>query len=124
MWEQGVLDVCLYLGCGSVGGVGGEWVVGLEQGLEWWGGVLCVYGSYMYLYSVIVGYLRILGAPSVQSCCTLWISASYIPVFVYGRYCKYRLVCVWLLNLDLSRHHPLNYHFHTDQNGNTKSGCT
>ena len=22
----GVLDVCLYLGCGGVGGVGGEWV--------------------------------------------------------------------------------------------------
>ena len=29
----GVLDVCLCLGCG---GVGGEWVVGLDQGLEGW----------------------------------------------------------------------------------------
>ena len=35
----GVLDVCLYLGCG---GVGGEWVGGLDQGLEGWGGVISV----------------------------------------------------------------------------------
>ena len=27
-----VLDVCLGFGCG---GVGGEWVGGLDQGLEW-----------------------------------------------------------------------------------------
>ena len=33
----GVLDVCL--GCG---GVGGEWVGGLDQGLEGWGGVMSV----------------------------------------------------------------------------------
>ena len=32
-----VLDVCF--GCG---GVGGEWVGGLDQGLEWWGGVMYV----------------------------------------------------------------------------------
>ena len=30
----GVLDVCLCFGCGGVGGVGGEWVRGLDQGLE------------------------------------------------------------------------------------------
>ena len=30
----GVLDVCLCLGCGDVGGVGGERVGGLDQGLE------------------------------------------------------------------------------------------
>ena len=59
-----------------------------------------------YLYIVICGYLRILGAPSVQSCCTLWISASY-SVFVYGSYRKSRLVCGWLSDLDLSRHHPI-----------------
>ena len=35
----GVLDVCLCLGCG---GVGGECVGGLDQGLEGWGGVLSV----------------------------------------------------------------------------------
>ena len=29
----GVLDVCLCFGCG---GVGGEWVGGLDQGLEGW----------------------------------------------------------------------------------------
>ena len=33
----GVLDVCLCFGCGGVGGVGG-----LDQGLEWWVGVISV----------------------------------------------------------------------------------
>ena len=33
----GVLDVCL-----GFGGVGGEWVRGLNQGLEEWGGVMSV----------------------------------------------------------------------------------
>ena len=28
-----VLDVCLCLGSGGVGGVGGEWVGGLDQGM-------------------------------------------------------------------------------------------
>ena len=32
----GVLDVCLCFGCGGMGGVGGEWVGGLDQGLEGW----------------------------------------------------------------------------------------
>ena len=35
----GVLDVCL---CFGSGGVGGEWVVGLEQGLDGRGGVVSV----------------------------------------------------------------------------------
>ena len=43
---------------------------------------------------------------SVLSCCKLSISASYY-VFVYGIYRKSRPVCVWLSDLDLSRHHPL-----------------
>ena len=34
----GMSDVCLCLGCG---GVGGEWVGGLAQGQEGWGG-LCL----------------------------------------------------------------------------------
>ena len=40
----GVLDMCLCFGCGGVcvGGVGGEWVGGLEQGRERWGGVMSV----------------------------------------------------------------------------------
>ena len=42
----------------------------------------CVDGRSRYLYIVLGGYLRILGAPSVQSCCTLWISVSY-RVFDY-----------------------------------------
>ena len=36
---MGVLDMCLCFGCGSVGG---EWVGGLEQGRERWGGVMSV----------------------------------------------------------------------------------
>ena len=69
----GVLDVCF--GCG---GVGGEWVGGLDQGLEGWGYVwiLCVDGRSRYLYIVLGGYLRIISALSAQSCCTLWLSAS------------------------------------------------
>ena len=31
-----VLDVCLSLSCGGLGAVGGEWVEGLDQGLEGW----------------------------------------------------------------------------------------
>ena len=73
------------------GGVGGEWVGGLDQGLEGWGSVmsrvscewiLCVDGRTRYLYIVFVGYMHIIDAPSVQSCCISWIFASY-RVFVY-----------------------------------------
>ena len=60
----------------------------------------CVDGRSRHLYIVLGGYLGILGAPRVQSCCTLWISASY-SVFVYGRYRKSRLVCVWVSDMDL-----------------------
>ena len=45
-------------------------------------------------------------AGSVCLRCTLSISASY-HVFVYDRYHKSRLICVWLSDLELSRHHPL-----------------
>ena len=37
--KRGVLDVCLCLGCG---GVGGEWVGGFDQSLEACGGVMSV----------------------------------------------------------------------------------
>ena len=43
MGTGGVLDMCLCFGCGGVGGLGGEWVGGLEQGLGAVGGVvLCL----------------------------------------------------------------------------------
>ena len=53
-----------------------QWVVGL--GLGGWGVVMsvCVDGRSRYLYIVLGGYLHILGAPSVQFCCTFSISAS------------------------------------------------
>ena len=39
---RGVLDVCLYLGCGVVGGAGGESIGGLDQSLEGWCGIMYV----------------------------------------------------------------------------------
>ena len=77
--------------------------------------ILCVDGRSMYLY-IVFGEYQLLGAPSVQSCCTsLWISASY-RVFVYGRYGKSILVGVWLSDLDLSSPSPHDVslsHVHT-----------
>ena len=99
----------LYQSCGTggvFGGVGGASVGGgggllvrVCKGvvmlclceLRVW--IICVNGRSRYMYSV--------PAPSVQSCCTLSISASY-HIFVCSRYRKSGLVCV-----DLSRHHPL-----------------
>ena len=61
-------DMCLYFGCGGVGGVGGEWFGSLCYGLGRWGGVMsvcvvvwifCVDGRSRYLYIVIGGYMRI-----------------------------------------------------------------
>ena len=87
-------------------GVSGEWVGGLDQGLEGCCGVMSVRvvspdSLCTWQVQVAVYY-----APSVQSCCTLLISASY-SVFVYGRYRKSRLVCAcdcrtWIC-LDITR---------------------
>ena len=106
-----VCVVCVYAervwGCevdGNAGVGDGCVVVVVSAGLWVW--IIYVYGRSGYLYIVLGGYLRILGAPRVQSCCTLWIYASQ-RVFVYGRYCKSRFVCVCLSDLDLSRHHSL-----------------
>ena len=38
--------------------------------------ILCIDGRSRYLYIVLGGYLHILGAPSVQSCCTISISCG------------------------------------------------
>ena len=77
----GEWDMCPCFGCGGLGGIGGKWVGGLGQGMGWWGVVMSVCGVSVdgrckYLYIVLGGFLRIFGAPSVQSCCTLSISAS------------------------------------------------
>ena len=37
-----MLDVCLCFDCGGMGGVGGEFVGGLDQGRERWGGAMSV----------------------------------------------------------------------------------
>ena len=88
--------------------------VGLGRGLGGWAVlclcvlwilIFCVDGRSRYLYIMLGGYLRMVGSPSVQSCFTLSISASY-RVFVYGRYRKSRLVFVLVSNLDWSPKRP------------------
>ena len=59
------------LGCGSVGG----WLGPGSVWMRWCESILCVDGRSRYLYIVLSGYLRILDASSVQSCCTLSIYA-------------------------------------------------
>ena len=57
------------------------------------------------MYIVLGGYLRIVGAPSVQTYRTLSISVSYC-VFVFGRYRKSRLFaccCRTWICLDMTR---------------------
>ena len=79
---------CWMGGCvwiGGVGGVGGEWVEGLDQGLEEWGGGMSVMVvssdslcRWQFLVSVYCSW-RIpehLGCTQCSSCCTVWISAS------------------------------------------------
>ena len=87
----GVWDVCLCLGCGGMGGVGGKlvgaWVLLGGVGVR---SVCVVRLDYFCKMQVQVS---VLGAPSVHSCCTLSISASY-RILVCGRYRKARLVCV------------------------------
>ena len=65
---KGMLDVCLFLGCGGVDGVDGEWVgdwtmvwrgvvvLCLCEMLVW---IICVDGRSRYLCFVLGGYLRI-----------------------------------------------------------------
>ena len=43
MWGQGECWTCVcVLVADGVGGEGGEWVGGLDQGREWWGGIISV----------------------------------------------------------------------------------
>ena len=81
---------------------------GLGPGSGGWGGDIAVWAvssDSLCRWHVQVS-IVCLRCTCVQSCCTLSISASY-HVFVYGRYRKSRLVCEWLSDLHLSRHHPL-----------------
>ena len=66
---------------------------------------MCVLNKQFELLEFVLDYVD-LQYDEIKSCCNLWISASY-RVFVYGRYRKSRLVCVWLSDLDLSRHQTL-----------------
>ena len=87
----------IYQSCGNRGsvgrvsvyglrGVGGDWVwLGTGCRIVGWcficasceSGLFVYKAGPRYMYIVLGGYLRILGAPNVKSCCTLSISASY-----------------------------------------------
>ena len=82
----------LYQSCGNMGSVGHmfelqwcRWLGELDQGLD----SLCIWQVQVSVYCD----WRI-PPSSIQSCCTLWISASY-RVFVYGRYRK--SICLWVV---------------------------
>ena len=67
--------------------------------------IICVDGRSRYLYIVLGGYLRIISAPSVQSCCTLSISASY-RIFVMTDIGNPDLIacgCRTWISLDITR---------------------
>ena len=106
----------LYVWC--CGGVGEEW--GVDMGIGTGPGIVgwcyiyiyvhCESGFYvdsrfMYLYIVLGNYLRISGAPNVQSCCTLSISSPTVylgmadivnpDLFVYS--------CMSWICLDITR---------------------
>ena len=100
-WLDNRIGFGLYESCKNRGSVGCVSVFGLRWWCMW--GVVRELGSGSGRVVLYLCELRILGAPSVQSCCTLLITASY-RVFVYDRYRKSRLVCVLLSELDLSRH--------------------
>ena len=113
----GAWNMCQLLGCSGVHGVGEGWVVVLVQGLEWGGVVVlwlfmwwvwipCVDGRLRYLYIVLSGYLRILGAPSVQSCCTLSISTLPTVYLYVGDIANPDLLacgCRTWISLDITR---------------------
>ena len=57
----GVLDMCLCFGCGGAGGIGGEWVGGLEQGPA---------GPHSRLAQTTVNRAPLLGAGGFEKNCT------------------------------------------------------
>ena len=71
MGTRGVLDVCLCLSCG---GVGGEWVGDMDQGLEGWCYV-CVSLDYLYRWNVQV---------SVYCAWRIPVHPVFNPVALYG----------------------------------------
>ena len=102
----GVLDVCL-----CCGGAGGERVEGLNQGLEAWCCV-CVIPEYLCRWQVQVFVLCLADtcASEVHPVFNPVAHYRYVSyrVFIYGRYRKSRLVCVWLSDPDLSPHGRLS----------------
>ena len=118
-----MLDVCLCLGCGGVGGVGGKWVGGVAEGLGGGGVVvclcelcvriLCVDGRSRYLYMVLGGYLRILGAPSVSTMYLFMADIANPDLFV----CSCR---TWIC-LDITHSHEEQRH---STSGSAWPACT
>ena len=74
--------------------------------------ILCVDGRPRYLYIVLAAYLHILGAPIVQSCCTLSISANpnlYMSVADIANPDLFSCVCRTWIRLDISRFYEEQY---------------
>ena len=75
----GVLDVCLCFGCGSVGGVSGEWVGGLDQGLGWcYVCVRCESGFSVYMAGLGICVL------CLADTCASDVHPVFNPVAPYG----------------------------------------
>ena len=90
-----VLVAVLWVVLGGVCGL--SWARVWEDGVVVKSEILCVDGRSRYLYFMLGGYLRILGAHSVQSCCTLSISASYLYLSVADIANPDLFACIWLL---------------------------
>ena len=79
LWEQGEGMMCVGDWVAVVWVVSGSWC-GRGWARAWEAEVvlcMCVNSRFRYLCTVLCGYLSILGAPSVQSCCTLSIDLLY-----------------------------------------------
>ena len=87
----GVLDMCLWFGCGGVCGVSGEWVVGLDQGRERWGGVMSVRGvslDYLCRWQVQVSVYCAWRIPAHLRCTQCSILLHLMDICF--------LTCIWL----------------------------
>ena len=86
--------------CGGVGGVGGEWVWGLESGTVGWFYVCVVSLNSLCRWKLQVSVYCAWRIPAHLRCTQCSILLHIIDIcfitciFICGRYCKYRFVCV------------------------------
>ena len=82
----------MFLGCDGVGGVGGEWVGDLEEGLEEWGGVtsVCVVGlDYVCIWQVQVSGYCSRRIPAYIRCTQCSILLQFMDI------CFLPCICLW-----------------------------